>query len=138
MGIINDFYSMFSGPNRIKEGELPTDTNLVPELALSMTDDELIELTKKWEESSTKYQEEIQKKQEDNRRYWMGQQFSPAETIAGHPLMENVIFEAVETALPMFTKKNPEPTVSSDDTEQGKLSQKPYRKCSLKKQMKII
>lgn len=133
MGIINDFYSMFSGPNKAKDGEQPTDTNLVPELSLSMTDDELIDLAKRWEEKGSKYQEEIAKVQEDNRRYWLGQQFSTAESIAGHPLMENLIFEAVETFLPMATKKNPDPMVSSDDTEAGKKLADTVQKMLVKK-----
>lgn len=133
MGIVQDFYSMFSGPNRVKNGESVTDTNLVPELALSMSDDELIELTENWHKTATVYQEDIQKKQEDNRRYWMGQQFSTAETIAGHPLMENLIFEAVETFLPMATKKNPEPMVSADDTEDGKTLADTVQKMLVKK-----
>lgn len=111
-----------SGQNREETSEGVV-SDLVPELELSMTDDELIELTtqwkRKWDNSPKKAK--LEKKQQENEKYWLGKQFMEGEGSSGtRPLVDNLIFEALESALPVATKQNPEPSVAADNTEEGR------------------
>jgi hypothetical protein len=95
---------------------------LIPELELSMSDEELTNLTetwkRKWEQSPIKAK--VEKQQKENENYWIGKQFEDVQgNISGRPLVDNLIFEALEQALPVATKQNPEPVVSTDNTEDG-------------------
>ena len=97
----------------------------VPELSLDMSDEELLSLSKKWKEKWNKYYPEIQQKQKENEKYWIGKHFN--KNLYGEnkrPIQDNAVFEAVETFLPKATSKNPEPMVSADNTEQGEQQAK--------------
>ena len=111
------FYSLFSKTNKAQEEDGP-DT-LTPELELSMTDEELIELTSAWEQTwnKSKVKSEIDQSNEDSEDYWKGKQWT--ETGDEHPLQDNLVFESMETFLPVATRKNPEPMVQSDNTDPG-------------------
>ena len=120
--ILDGFHSLFKKVNRhealgaeAQEGVF----DLLDELKLDMEDKELIELSKKWMEKWNKYySSEIKGKQEENENYWLGKQFEGYK-IEDRAMVDNVIFEAVETFLPIATKRNPEPTVRSDNTKEG-------------------
>lgn len=99
----------------------------LPELKLSLTDDELIDLSKKWRERWDAGKDELEAKRKTNEEYWLGKQFDEmhyAKTSQeGHhhhqPLTDNLLFEALETFLPIATRQNPEPLTESDDTPEG-------------------
>lgn len=99
----------------------------IPELKSSTTDEELITMSsgwrKKWNnelEKTGKDRKSLKKKREDNENYWLGNQYNSVQNaLEERPLVDNLIFEALETFLPVATKQNPEPMVSADDTEEG-------------------
>ena len=97
-------------------------SDLLPELELSMSDEDLTDLSKKWRakwETSNK-KSELDKKQKENERYWLGKHFEDSDSfMGGRQLTDNLIFEALETALPVATKQNPEPMVGADNTDEG-------------------
>ena len=123
--------SLFSKVNKTK----PTDTekkegviSSFDELALDMDDSQLVAISKEWERS---YENSATKKRihEDggkNLRYWLGKQFADSEYTGNKmPLIDNIIFEAVEIMIPQATQQNPEPIILSDDTlEMKELSSK--------------
>jgi hypothetical protein len=85
-----------------------------------MDDQELLDLKTKWEKSWDEYNKEVLKKQNDNEKYWLGEQhpslqYKPTE----RPLTDNQIWEQTETLLPMATKNNPEPMVDGDGSDEG-------------------
>ena len=88
-------------------------SDLTPELTLNIKDEDLLKLTtdwdKKWENSTLKG--EWLTKAEENEKYWLGKQFGKAETDQNRPLVDNAIFESLETFLPLATRRNPEPNV---------------------------
>lgn len=94
-------------------------SNLEPELNLSMSDNELIALKenyeKTWENSQAK--KTLEEKQKTNEDYWKGKHFTLSND--DRPLIDNLIFEAVETFLPMITRQKPEPIVEADNTIEG-------------------
>jgi len=102
-----------SGDNSIetKEGIV---SPLLPELTLNMEDEDIIKLFEKrqktWNESSVK--QEWAKKGEENEKYWLGKQFTGPQVQGHRPMVDNLIFECLETYLPQATRRNPDPMVS--------------------------
>jgi len=89
----------------------------LPELELNMPDSELIALANQWEERYKAYEAEVKKRQDKNKDYWKGKH--EANKFDSKAQVDNLIFEALETFLPLATKKNPEPFVRGDDTPKG-------------------
>lgn len=119
------YYSLGDDTNKVRHG-LPSEqqegvvSDLLDELTLDMDDEELLALKKKWETTWEPYEKEILAIQSENEKYWVGQQtpglqYRPTE----RPLTDNLIFESLETFLPLATKNNPEPMVEGDGTDEG-------------------
>lgn len=89
------------------------------ELDLSLSDKELISLKKQWERNweASGLKSMINKIQDENEKYWKGEQFDNENP--KRPLADNLIFEAVETFLPLITRQKPEPIVEADNTDEG-------------------
>jgi hypothetical protein len=108
--------------NKVHTDQQDTDegviSELLPELELSMSDDELIDLKHQWQKNWEQYELTIRRKQDDNERYWLGKQFSENDTDS-HPLVDNLIFEGLETFLPIATRPKADPLVESDNSEKG-------------------
>ena len=99
-------------------------SSAIPELELSMSDEELLMLKKDWEKQWGPSNTELQKKRDKNEKYWLGKHYGYGnmdtdERSKDQPLIDNVLFEAVETYLPMATKQNPDPDVTADNTAEG-------------------
>lgn len=93
---------------------------LTPELKLSMEDDELIELSKEWKSAWSPYEKELAKSQDDNEKYWLGRQYEgSSQANDGHALVDNLIFESLETFLPIATRPKADPVVTGDNTKEG-------------------
>ena len=113
------FYSLARNLNKAR-GTEAEDTRegvvgeRLPELTLDMEDDKLIDLSDAWEKSWN--DSDVKKKWEtrgdDNENYWKGQQFQKPDVDKTRPLVDNAIFEGLETYLPRVTRRNPEPMVT--------------------------
>jgi len=90
----------------------------VPELTLEMDDEELVSLKKQWLASWDSGSKDLSEKQKKNEKYWAGKFGSDTDEKA-RPMPDNLIFEAVETFLPLATKENPEPVVDANGTPEG-------------------
>ena len=90
----------------------------LPELTLEMADEEIIKLTTKWEKSwkDSAKKAEWEKQIEENEKYWLGQQFDKPQADKSRAMVDNLIFESLETFLPQATRRNPEPLVTLDAT----------------------
>ena len=133
MSLLDGFLSLGRGINLTKrehhdEVEEGFREPLQEEAELSLSDEKLLDLAKQWEGKWAEYEPEVRKKQEECENYWLGKQFSVAEGNAGRPMVDNVLFEALETFLPVATKRNPEPMVLSDDTPEGQQLVKKVQK----------
>ena len=115
--LLEGFYSLSKDTNKVRETDTGVVSELLPELILPMPDDELISLKQDWLKIWEPYAKEIEKKQLDNENYWLGQQFSASQE--KRPLVDNLIFESLETFLPIATRPKADPLVSSDNTEIG-------------------
>lgn len=114
MGLLDGYFSLGENSSDRKEGALAE----LPELSLDLSDAELVDLATKWEKKWRDYEPVLKKQQEANENYYLGKQHN-FSTTEERGVVDNVIFEAVETFLPQATKKNPDPVVRSDDTEEG-------------------
>lgn len=94
-------------------------SELTDELKLSMSDEELIELKKDWEKAWEPFAKSLAVPQNDNEQYWLGKQYDASYKPDGHALVDNLIFEALETFLPIATRPKADPVVNGDNTKEG-------------------
>lgn len=120
MSNTDGYYSLGASVNKAGgyAGGEETDQGVVSEkiseLSLDMKNEDILDLTKTWlktwNESEEKSNwEELYK---EAVRYWRGKQHDVPVTSKNRPIMDNVIFEAVETFLPQVTRRNPDPMVT--------------------------
>ncbi len=114
----------------LNKSRKPDDTELVqseilPEFSSALKDEDIQKLVTKWESDYENYLKtnDISQQQKSNLDYWTGKQFNELQTSGRtRPLVDNLIFEAVETFLPIATKGDPEANVtilaSFDDEEE--------------------
>lgn len=125
------FYSLGADINKAKGRDQTPDTTegavseYLPELSLGMKNEDLIKLTTKWEKSwnDSTVRGNWVKQRDDNENYWKGKQYNKIEVSTGdnsRPLVDNQIFQSVETYLPAATRQNPEPLVALRATEDKK------------------
>lgn len=139
--LFKGFSSLSNNENKVDENnpdlEVGVISDKIPELKLNMSDEELISLSDSWlkkykqvaESSESNGTKSLKEKRKDNEKYWLGKQYSDVEQATeDRPLVDNLIFEALETFLPIATKQNPEPMVSADDSEEGQLLAKNVQK----------
>ena len=105
-------------------------SDLLPELKLEMKDEELIDLKNQWMKNWEKVAGDLKARMEDNENYWLGKQYSFDTDDSEHPLIDNIIFESLETFLPIITKQKPEPLVSSVSGEMTDTANKVRKQLS--------
>lgn len=88
----------------------------VPQYESTLKDEEILTTVKYWSSRYDNYMREIEAWQDDNIKYWLGKQYNPIEQAGTtkRATVDNAIFEAVETFLPMATQTNPDPVVAAD------------------------
>jgi len=122
MGILDSWFSLGDRTNKDKafsdEQKEGPETPELPELELSMDESELKALKKKWEAKWIEYKPKIEAIQQENERYWLGKHWDNS-VLSDRTIMDNLIFEATETVIPIMTRQNPEPIVFADNTDTG-------------------
>lgn len=126
MGILDAFYSLGSNKNKARGRDQDVETQegvvseKLPELELDMSNDDLLKLTAKWEKAwkESEVYSTWKESSKENEDYWRGKQHSMPKAATERPLVDNVIFESLETYLPQVTRRNPDPMVSLSRKEQ--------------------
>ena len=126
------YFSLDSNVNKLKAEDKETTegvySDLLPELKIDTPDEELSDLAKKWEKNwKSYYDKELKPRQDRCEKYYLGKKDNAGDLVEGNtkPDSDNLIFEALETFLPVATSRNPEPTVyAGNDIEGFKLSNK--------------
>lgn len=91
----------------------------VDEFELNLSDEELLNLRKNWEEENSSYDAKIEQRAKRNKQYLYGLQ--KGDLSQEHiPVASNILFESQEVFIPQALAKNPEPVVYSDNTPEGK------------------
>lgn len=119
--IINQVKSLFSGFNSSKGDEDELQDGVIgekePILTLDISDDELLALSSQQKKECQTYSQKIKERQENNYKYWKGDQYANKATDTRGT--DNVVFESIETLLPIVSRQNPEPTVHAENTDEG-------------------
>lgn len=111
-----------SGINKVNEGETEKEGvvgDQIDILELPMTDEELLDLKREYENKHNGYYPKVKPRQELNKVYYVGKQKASSSN-TDRVVSSNLIFEAEETFIPQALSKNPEPVVWSDNTDEGK------------------
>lgn len=122
--ILDAFYSLGKSINKARGTDATdTDQGIVgpkfPELTLDMKNEDLAALTRKWDKKWTEssvYTDWVSKADE-NENYWLGKQYDKPAVDKTRPMVDNAIFEALETYLPTVTRQDPEAMVALVDKE---------------------
>lgn len=88
-------------------------------LAFEMSDEKLLALRTKWEESYASYEVKHKRIVEKNLESYLGKRADGQWLAGDNPLAANIQFEAEETFLAATLAKNPEPVVFADNTPEG-------------------
>lgn len=126
-------------PNRVKkeqdENSEGVVSDKVPALTVDTDNEELARQAKrrqnKWDDSVPK--QRMLERGKENERYYLGDQYQPTNLDVGRPMVDNAIYEAVQTHIPSATKRNPEPMVSLANTEDENEETLTYTKKLTKK-----
>lgn len=129
--LLEGFYSLFAPINKNNAENSDTTEGvvgpIVPELSLDMTDDELVALKDKW--LASKSDVSLLSVTKNNEEYWLGTANPYLDYWQDQkPQADNVIFEAVETFLPIANRKSPEPIVSAGNEEVAQTKAETVRK----------
>lgn len=124
--LLSGFYSLSQPVNKAPSNEDSVVSELLPELTLDMEDEELIELKRDWIKVWEPYKMEMEKKQTENENYWLGQQFSA--TNEKRKMQDNIIFESLETFLPIASRPKADPLVEADNSPEGRAIADKVRK----------
>lgn len=144
--LLSGILSMGGQTNRVKEGldaenKEGIQGELVPELTLSVSDDDLLKISRLYKDNWDAFNKTLRDKQDTNEKYWKGQfRYSELEAKAkDRPEADNLLFEALETALPMFTRQNPEASINCEDDQQKEYFQGELKRIAdvLKLKLKI-
>lgn len=117
MSILSGFFSLGRDVNKLDSDEA-VDSSALEELELKLKDEEIVALTKQWEKQWEEYSPAIQQIQKENELYWLGEHFQGEQ--AERKLVDNLIFESLETFLPIATKPKAEPLVEGGRSPQEK------------------
>lgn len=131
MSFFEGMATLASRINKVTDEDLEKegiDGQKLEEFELSMSDDDLLKLSKSWKGvSNTKTDYSL--RVDINDSYWKGKPSVLRDWWGdSRPLADNLVFESLETFLPEATKKNPEPIVSSGESEEGEKLAETVRK----------
>lgn len=119
--------------NKQKQTETPENqegiiSDKLVELDLSMSDEKIIKLTNNWEKAwkDSPVKSEWEKQYKDNEDYWLGKQFDKPQADKSRSMVDNLIFESVETYLPQATRRNPEPLITLHSSEESTTVKEDY------------
>lgn len=84
------------------------------------TNQEAKTLRSQWKAVYSVYYGDVEKAQKLAYDYWLGKQKTDTlESLDGHDTVDNLMFEAIETFLPIANRANPDPLVKADNSPQG-------------------
>lgn len=122
-GVLGLFSPLNKGKRALDEDEV--ESVPLPEFESSLSNEDINTLTSKWISEYDSYAKDIKQQQKDNVNYWKGKQFNDLQTAGTkRPLTDNLIFEAVETFLPIATRATPEANVATVKGQQETLTKK--------------
>lgn len=94
----------------------------ISEYKSKFSPEEAKKLRAQWKALYSVYYGTVEPSQKLSYNYWLGKQKTDTmETLDGHDTVDNLIFEAVETFLPIANRANPDPLVKTDSSPEGQV-----------------
>ena len=124
-GAIQGALELFGATNKAMGVDENASATPEDEYASTLPDTEILELVASWQQTYAVYYRDIDKSQQLAFDYWIGKQrvsdggISNTQPAGGSDVIDNLMFEAIETFLPIATRANPDPLVSADPSEAG-------------------
>lgn len=120
---IKNSLGLFSDTNKAQGmGENQNPTPVDP-YESTLDEVKIMELVTQWKRIYSVYYTDIEKGQKLSFDYWVGKHRNQDSNTVGKEIgvTDNLIFEAIETFLPIATRANPEPLVTADPSEEGQV-----------------
>lgn len=85
----------------------------LPELTLDMEDDAIVKLSDAWEKAwdDSDVKSKFIQMGDENEKYWKGEHYDKPNVEKSRSVVDNAIYEGLETYLPQVTRRNPEAMV---------------------------
>lgn len=110
--------------------EVTPDGKIRTQLTVDIDDKDLLKLTQDWKREWNVYWATEEKATKESEEYWVGRQYNSVSFQASQrPIVDNLIFESLETFLPEATKQNAEPVLKLDNTPAGDILGKHLKTC---------
>lgn len=118
---IKNSLGLFNETNKatgVTENQNPTP---IDEYESTLDSEEIMKLVAQWKRSYDVYYTDIEKGQKLSFDYWVGKHRNQDTNTQAKDtsVTDNLIFEAIETFLPIATRANPEPLVNADPSDIG-------------------
>lgn len=86
----------------------------LPELTLDTKNEDISTTVAKWQKEwlESDIYARWEKESKENENYWLGKHFSRPAVDTRRAMVDNAIFEALETYLPQVTRRNPDPMIT--------------------------
>ena len=124
LGSIKGALGLFSNTNKAQGVFEPNIAIPIDEYESSLKEDEILLLIEQWKKSYAQYYAPIDETQKLSFDYWVGLHKGDDLNASGsanisQTLVDNKIFESLETFLPIATRANPDPLVQADPSDDG-------------------
>ncbi len=120
-GAVKSALGLFAETNKAQGVSESTNPTPIDPYESTLDEVEVMKLVAQWKRSYSVYYQDIEKGQKLSFDYWVGKHKNQDQTQLGKDIgnTDNLIFEAIETFLPIATRANPEPLVTADPGEIG-------------------
>ena len=119
---IKDSFGLFGETNKAQGVGENVNPTPIDEYESKLKDSEILELASQWKRTYLVYYDPIDKTQKIAFDYWIGKQRLDETSnlkVESAQLTDNLIFESLETFLPLATRANPDPLVTASDDQIG-------------------
>src|ERR1035437_3369184 len=108
-GSIKNALGLFSDTNKAQGVDENSNPQPIDEYESKMSETDILSLVSQWKRTYGVYYQPIQKSQELAFDYWVGKHRNDeGKAINGNDVVDNRIFSAIETFLPIATRSNPD------------------------------
>lgn len=115
--------NVFSKLNKTEGGSENPEYEQFDEYESTLQENDIIKLKSQWLSSYSRYFADVEPSQKLAFEYWIGKQRTDDELLSNNEksIIDNQLFSAIETFLPIATRANPDPLVQSDPSDQGQM-----------------
>ena len=119
-GGIKNALGLFADTNKAYGVDENSNPQPIDEYESTMSEIDILSLISEWKKTYSVYYKPIEASQKLAFDYWIGKHRNDeGKPINGNEIVDNRIFSAIETFLPIATRANPDPLVTADPSDMG-------------------